>query len=71
LLSEEGIDLRDPKLSVTPDERLMISMGGSVYEGKDLVDRQPRSAFSEDGETWTDPIPRHEQRRLVVARHLV
>ena len=24
LIAEEGIDLRDPKLSVTPDDRLMI-----------------------------------------------
>ena len=56
LLSESGIDLRDPKLSVTPDDRLMLSMGGSVYEGKNLVGRQPRSAFSRDGATWNDPI---------------
>src|SRR3954453_13109704 len=31
LVTEEGIDLRDPKLSVTPDDRLMIVAGGSVY----------------------------------------
>src|SRR2546423_13426796 len=24
LLSEEGVDLRDPKLSITPDKRLML-----------------------------------------------
>src|SRR5436190_18679783 len=30
LLAEEGIDLRDPKLSVTPDDRLMLVAGGSV-----------------------------------------
>src|SRR5437016_1559133 len=33
LVQEEGIDLRDPKLSVTPDDRLMIVGGGSVYKG--------------------------------------
>ncbi len=55
LLSEDGIDLRDPKLSVTPDNRLMLVMGGSVYEGKKLVGRQPRVAFSKDGRTWTAP----------------
>ena len=30
LLSKEGYDLRDPKLSVTPDGRLMVIQGGSV-----------------------------------------
>src|SRR5262245_54562329 len=39
-LTESGIDLRDPKLSVTPDDRLMIVAGGSVYEGKTLKGRQ-------------------------------
>ncbi len=53
LLTEKGIDLRDPKLSITPDDRLMITAGGSVYEGKTLKGRQPRVAFSKDGKTWT------------------
>src|SRR3954465_3791807 len=33
LIAEQGIDLRDPKLSVTPKDQLMISAGGSVYRG--------------------------------------
>jgi hypothetical protein len=53
LLAEDGIDLRDPKLSVTPDGRLMIVAGGSVYKGRTLVGRQPRVAFSKDGKEWT------------------
>ncbi|MBI5774415.1 MAG: exo-alpha-sialidase [Verrucomicrobia bacterium] len=53
LLAEEGIDLRDPKLSITPDNRLMVVAGGSVYQGtKILKGRQPRVAFSKDGRTW-------------------
>lgn len=55
LIAEKGIDLRDPKLSATPDGRLMIVAGGSVYEGKTLRGRQPRVAFSKDGKTWTAP----------------
>ena len=56
LVAEPGIDLRDPKLSITPDDRLMIVAGGSVYEGtKTLKGRQPRVAFSNDGRTWTAP----------------
>ncbi len=55
LVAEKGIDLRDPKLSVTPDDRLMIVAGGSVYEGKTLLGRRPRVAFSKDGREWTAP----------------
>lgn len=53
LLEEKGIDLRDPKLSITADGRLMMVAGGSVYEGKKLLGRQPRVAFSKDGKEWT------------------
>jgi hypothetical protein len=56
LVVEKGIDLRDPKLSITPDGRLMIVAGGSVYGGtKTLKGRQPRVAFSADARTWTPP----------------
>lgn len=55
LIAEAGIDLRDPKLSITPDGRLMIAAGGSVYEGKQLLGRQPRVTFSKDGKEWTPP----------------
>ncbi|HEO70061.1 MAG TPA: exo-alpha-sialidase [Candidatus Hydrogenedentes bacterium] len=52
LLAEEGVDLRDPKLSIMPDGRLMILAGGSVYEGETYMGRQPRVAFSKDGHDW-------------------
>src|SRR5437762_9781326 len=55
LIGEKGIDLRDPKLSITPDDRLMIVAGGSVYEGKTFKGRQPRVTFSKDGREWTPP----------------
>jgi hypothetical protein len=56
LIAEEGIDLRDPKLSITPDDRLMIVAGGSVYGGTTtLKARQPRVTFSKDGREWTPP----------------
>lgn len=58
LLAEQGIDLRDPKFSTTPDNRLMIVAGGSVYGGtKVLKSRRPRVAFSKDAKTWTAPAP--------------
>src|SRR5262245_51835124 len=55
LVSEKGIDLRDPKLSITPDDRLMIVAGGSVYEKTTLKGRQPRVTFSKDAKEWTPP----------------
>jgi len=56
LIAEEGIDLRDPKICVTPDDRLMLVMGGSVYGGtKVLKGRHPRVVFSADGAKWSAP----------------
>ncbi|MBQ8046973.1 MAG: hypothetical protein IJ196_03505 [Prevotella sp.] len=55
LVGEDGMDYRDPKLSVTPDGRLMVSIGVSVY-----VDRKARAqysyvCFSSDGRHYTKP----------------
>jgi hypothetical protein len=55
LLTEKGIDLRDPKFSVMPSGKLMLNCGGSVYEGKTLKGKQSRVLFSSDGRTWTAP----------------
>ena len=53
---EGGIDLRDPKLSVMPDGRLMLVMGGCVYDdGGEYLTRAPRVSFSEDGLAWSAP----------------
>ena len=45
-IAQEGIDLRDPKLSVTPDGRIMLVVGGSIYQGKKLLGRVSKVAFS-------------------------
>lgn len=56
LIAEKDVDLRDPKLSITPDGRLMIVAGGSVYKGgRKLLGMQPRVVFSKDGKEWTKP----------------
>ena len=57
LLGKEGFDLRDPKLSVTADGRLMVIQGGSVYVDRKLTDRIPHVSFSKDGRHFTDPEP--------------
>jgi hypothetical protein len=55
-LYEKDIDLRDPKLSVTPDNRIMINIGGSVYVGNDLVKMVPMVSFSDkSGENFSFP----------------
>ena len=53
LVAEEGVDLRDPKLSIMPDGRLMLVAGGSIYEDDRYLTRAPRVAFSPDGRQWT------------------
>ena len=55
-VEERGIDLRDPKLSVMPDGRLMLLMGGCVYDEEgEYLTRVPRISFSEDGIAWSAP----------------
>ncbi len=56
LLSEEGMDLRDPKLSIMPDGRLICTTAATLWSksGKPLT-RAPRIAFSSDGKQWTTP----------------
>ena len=46
VLGRDGVDLRDPKLSVAPDGRLMLLAGGSRYEGKELAGREMLVAFA-------------------------
>ena len=56
-LAEKDVDLRDPKLSVAPDGRLMLLRGGSIYLGtKELKGRRTRVSFSKDGRAWTEPV---------------
>ena len=54
LLSKEGYDLRDAKLSITPDGRLMVNMAASIYRNKKLVGRDNFVTFSKDGRNFTE-----------------
>ena len=63
LLATEGVDLRDPKLSRTPDGRLLLVAGGSIYVDDVFQTRAPRVAFSPDGYEWTPP------RRVLAEEH--
>lgn len=46
-LALPGVDLRDPKLSVTPGGKIMVVIGGSVYDGSTLLRRDPLVSFSD------------------------
>lgn len=54
LFQEKGVDLRDPKLSLTPDGFLMLLVGGTLYNKEHTyISRQSRVAFSQDGKDWS------------------
>lgn len=53
LLSKKGFDLRDPQLSEMPDGRLMLTMGGSIYEKEKYIGCSPHVAFSDQGTDWS------------------
>ena len=54
-IHEDGVDLREAKLAVTPDGRqLYMICGGSIFgPDKKLKTRRTRFATSTDGKTWT------------------
>lgn len=56
LIELEGVDLRDPKLSVTPKNKLMIVMGGSVYDRRELKSLSTYVSMSNpNGERFSVP----------------
>ena len=56
LLAKKDVDLRDSKLSITPDGRLMAVMGGSYYEKGKLLKRVSQVAFMSDPEKGFGPV---------------
>lgn len=56
LVALEGYDLRDPHVSITPDNRLML-VGGAAARKKDNQSTPTAAfvSFSEDGVQWTKP----------------
>lgn len=57
VLARRGTDLRDPKLSVTPDGRLMLLFGGTRFRGGSYTGRRPGVSFSRDGVEWGESHP--------------
>lgn len=56
LLATEAVDLRDPKISITPDKKIMVTMAGAVFENGMIKELYPMVAFSDkQGKTFTNP----------------
>lgn len=56
LIEKNGVDLRDPHISVTPKGKLMIVGGAAVPPTRDpLTDHFSSVCFSENGSEWTPP----------------
>lgn len=55
LIEKEGWDLRDPKLSITPDGRLMLLVGASRYNRNKLrLSSESLVSFSTDALNWSE-----------------
>lgn len=57
LLKIDGVDLRDPKLSVTPGKKIMVIMAGATFDAGNLIEElYPMVSFS-DGAGKTFSVP--------------
>lgn len=56
-LKSSHYDLRDPKLSITPGNKLMVLMGGSHYKNGQNLEQQSHVSFSSDGLHFNQPQP--------------
>lgn len=65
LLSQKDVDLRDPMLSITPDGRLMLNMGGIVYFKNKIFTFSSFVAFSSDGLNWSAVIALSLEREWI------
>ncbi len=54
LVTSPTADLRDAKISVTPDGRLMLSGAGALHD-KSRHSHQSLAWFSKDGRAWSEP----------------
>lgn len=58
LIEKEGFDLRDPCLTITPEGKLMVVMGGSVCDKGKLLGRYSQVSFLNNSTLkFSDPIP--------------
>ena len=70
-VGKEGVDLRDPKLSVTPEGKLLVTIGGSIYRNRNLEACIPHYMLSDDGKTFTAPEPAEIDPKMTTKRDWV
>ena len=56
LLSRPDVDLRDAKITVTPDSRLMLSGAAALHQPA-AYKHQSLAWFSKEGREWSEPVP--------------
>lgn len=71
LIQKPKYDLRDAKLSVMPDGRMMVLMGGSVYVDKKLVNQFPQVSFTQDGVNYSEPVPLTIDKKVETGRNWI
>lgn len=52
----EGLDVRDPKLSITPDDKLMVLMDVETYKNNKVDTRKPFVSYTTNGVDYTTPF---------------
>lgn len=57
LFKLEGSDLRDPKLSITPEGQLMLLIGESTHSREKFRGFNMEISFSKDGSKWSELQP--------------
>jgi hypothetical protein len=55
LITSPTGDLRDAKITITPDNRLMLSGAAALHQPAEFK-HQSLAWFSKDGKTWSDPV---------------
>ncbi len=65
LLGRAGQDLRDAKISIMPDGRLMILGGAAPRKAREHVATGSFVSFSRDGSTWTAPKLVGDRKRWI------
>src|ERR1051326_9107152 len=55
LLTQTNADLRDAKITVTPNNELMLSRAGALHQPAPAK-HQSLAWFSKDGRKWSDPV---------------
>jgi hypothetical protein len=56
LITAPDMDLRDAKITLTPDGKLMLSGAGALHD-KSVNTHQSLAWFSENGDSWSDSYP--------------